>query len=80
MMIVGYNTMQNKLPCVNSLGPRFTASIACLLGCVYNGERGKDMAEIRRCEQACNDQFGTTLYASSQNINRLENKVLMHAT
>jgi len=64
--------------CVNSLGPRFTASIACLLGCVYNGERGKEMTDIRRCEQACNDQFmtinpvdedwierGTTLYASS---------------
>ena len=65
--------------CVNSLGPRFTASMACLLGCVYNGESSKNMADIRRCEQACNDQFmtinpvdeewiserGTTLYASS---------------
>eukprot|EP00571_Detonula_confervacea_P003101 CAMPEP_0172318500 /NCGR_PEP_ID=MMETSP1058-20130122/35066_1 /TAXON_ID=83371 /ORGANISM="Detonula confervacea, Strain CCMP 353" /LENGTH=569 /DNA_ID=CAMNT_0013033349 /DNA_START=6 /DNA_END=1711 /DNA_ORIENTATION=+ len=43
--------------CVNSLGPRHSASIACLLGCVFNGENNKAMEEIRECEQKCNDQF-----------------------
>ena len=63
--------------CTNSLGPRHSASIACLLGCVYNGDAAKDMKEIRICEQVCNDQFmtinpvdddwigtGTTLFAT----------------
>ena len=47
--------------CVETLGPRFTASIACLLGCVYN-ERPPDstpegLASVRKCEKDCNDQF-----------------------
>ena len=47
--------------CVETLGPRFTASIACLLGCVYNGrppESSPDgLASVRQCEKDCNDQF-----------------------
>ena len=63
--------------CVNSLGARHSASIACLLGCAYNGESDKGIDDIRKCEQACNDQFmtinpvkeewigtGTTLFAT----------------
>lgn len=47
--------------CVETLGPRYTASIACLLGCVYN-EKPLDAtpegsARLRKCEQECNEQF-----------------------
>lgn len=49
--------------CIETLGPRFTASIACLLGCVYN-ERPPEsspegLASVRKCEKDCNDQFMT---------------------
>ena len=47
--------------CVETVAPRYAASIACLLGCVYNGyEPGTsehDIAIIRRCEERCNGQF-----------------------
>ena len=47
--------------CQDFLGPRHSASIACLLGCVYNGVAGeggeKKGPEVRRCERECNDQF-----------------------
>ena len=43
--------------CVETFGGRFTASIACLLGCVYNVARPPTDEEIRKCEQRCNDKF-----------------------
>ena len=47
--------------CVETLGPRFTASIACLLGCVYNKKPPESspegLASVRKCEKDCNDQF-----------------------
>lgn len=47
--------------CVETLGPRFSASLACLLGCVFNGEPlGKDprdLARMRQCERECNERF-----------------------
>ena len=47
--------------CVESLGPRYAASVACLLGCVYNGDNpsstSHDANYVRKCEQKCNDQF-----------------------
>ncbi|KAL7532351.1 hypothetical protein ACHAXR_004578 [Thalassiosira sp. AJA248-18] len=47
--------------CVETLGPRFTASIACLLGCVFNGRppetSPEGSASLRKCEQECNEQF-----------------------
>jgi len=48
--------------CIESLGPRYSASIACLLGCVYNGKHPddittKNVANVRQCEQECNDQL-----------------------
>ena len=45
--------------CVESLGPRYSASIACLLGCVHNGDAptSQDNSMVRQCEQKCNDQF-----------------------
>lgn len=47
--------------CMESIGPRYTASIACLLGCVYN-RREEDALHnnstaLRRCEAECNEQF-----------------------
>ena len=40
---------------------RHSASIACLLGCVYNEvaweEDEKKRPEVRRCGQECNDRF-----------------------
>ena len=45
--------------CVETLGPRYSASIACLLGCVYNnnGKWPQNEEAVRKCEQECNDQF-----------------------
>lgn len=52
--------------CVETIGGRYSASIACLLGCVYNesGERGGGEEEfnttkenVRQCERECNEQF-----------------------
>mmetsp|Transcript_22105 Transcript_22105/g.48087 ORF Transcript_22105/g.48087 Transcript_22105/m.48087 type:complete len:475 (+) Transcript_22105:274-1698(+) len=47
--------------CVETLGPRFTASIACLLGCVYNGRppetSPEGLASLRQCELDCNEEF-----------------------
>ena len=49
--------------CIETLGTRYSASIACLLGCVYNGdEKGKtemknDDTDLRQCEHECNEQF-----------------------
>ena len=43
--------------CVEALGPRYSASIACLLGCVYNGKGPSNSGDLRKCEQECNHQF-----------------------
>jgi len=53
--------------CMEHLGPRISASVACLLGCVYNGEglellnsnttHSHASLNIRQCEQQCNDRF-----------------------
>ena len=47
--------------CVETLGPRYTASISCLLGCVYNEripESSPDgLRSLQKCEQDCNEQF-----------------------
>ena len=72
------NCVRNKIStdgihwCIESLGPRYSASIACLLGCVYNdnkydqangqnqggGEKEKKSNEgVRACEKECNMQF-----------------------
>jgi hypothetical protein len=43
--------------CVESLGPRYSASVACLLGCAYTGNEPQHaLVELRRCERECNDQ------------------------
>lgn len=42
--------------CVETFGARFTASIACLLGCVYNVAMAT-LEGVKKCERRCNDQF-----------------------
>ena len=65
--------VQNKISpdgghwCTPTLGPRYSASIACLLGCVYNGEYGYLLGvvdtfnivnkSVRVCEDECNQRF-----------------------
>ena len=71
----GKDCIRNKIStdgmhwCIETLGPRYSASIACLLGCVYNsngGEKEEDNTKqkedhtanvLRQCERECNDQF-----------------------
>jgi hypothetical protein len=54
--------------CMETIGPRYSASVACLLGCVYNGNADKEfetstesqqqmMDSIRQCEMECNGQY-----------------------
>jgi hypothetical protein len=49
--------------CIETLGTRYSASIACLLGCVYNGDEKEKMemknddTGLRQCERGCNEQF-----------------------
>ena len=67
----GTDCLRNKLSpdgmhwCTDTIGPRYSASNACLLGCVYNGKysylveieavlRG---ASVRACEEECNRRF-----------------------
>ena len=65
--------------CVEYLGPRMIASLACLLGCVHNDRPGISSGRVRDCERACNDAFmsvmpvreewlhpGTTLFSQSE--------------
>eukprot|EP00956_Cyclotella_meneghiniana_P029627 scaffold72399_cov49-Cyclotella_meneghiniana.AAC.8 len=59
--------------CVETIGPRYSASIACLLGCIYNGDMDKKyekatndkkdniMSSIRYCENECNQRFMSLL-------------------
>ena len=71
----GKDCIRNKIStdgmhwCIETLGPRYSASIACLLGCVYNGNGGEKEEDntkkkktdhdnvLRQCERECNDQF-----------------------
>ncbi|KAL7487167.1 hypothetical protein ACHAW6_012772 [Cyclotella cf. meneghiniana] len=55
--------------CVETLGPRYSASVACLLGCVYNGgeheryqnasydDKIKIMEGVKQCQEECNERF-----------------------
>jgi len=61
--------------CSPILGPRYSASVACLLGCVYNGELSylveretyNIMNEsIRVCEDECNQRFMSLVPVESE--------------
>ena len=41
--------------CMNRIGFRIEAALACLIDCAYNGD--STSKNISRCEQACNDRF-----------------------
>ena len=43
--------------CMETVGARYTASVACLLGCVYNGDTRPNHDEAKECERRCNEQF-----------------------
>ena len=55
--------------CMETIGPRFSASVACLLGCAYNGDtndkfdkasddrKGSIMSSVQRCEMECNRRY-----------------------
>mmetsp|Transcript_9894 Transcript_9894/g.21440 ORF Transcript_9894/g.21440 Transcript_9894/m.21440 type:complete len:563 (+) Transcript_9894:27-1715(+) len=64
--------------CESSVGPRYHAGLACLLGCVYNRNNVSLEGDLSGCERACNKQFmslvpldeswlnaGTTLFSTS---------------
>ena len=61
----GFDCKRNRIStdgihwCIETLGPRYAASIACLLGCVYNSvnKETRQGREIRACERECNEQF-----------------------
>jgi hypothetical protein len=47
-------------PCLEAIGGRIFASLACLLRCVYNHhetESNEGKGFIRACEQDCNNRF-----------------------
>ena len=41
--------------CMNRIGFRIEAALACLIDCAYNSNNADET--IQRCEQACNDRF-----------------------
>lgn len=49
--------------CMETVGPRFSASVACLLGCIYNEDKDMKfndtlpMSEKRGCEMECNRRY-----------------------
>lgn len=56
--------------CVETIGPRYSASVACLLGCVYNGDARQEymtaaleaeqqqiLERLKLCEADCNSRF-----------------------
>eukprot|EP00581_Thalassiosira_minuscula_P001575 CAMPEP_0183734918 /NCGR_PEP_ID=MMETSP0737-20130205/45159_1 /TAXON_ID=385413 /ORGANISM="Thalassiosira miniscula, Strain CCMP1093" /LENGTH=582 /DNA_ID=CAMNT_0025968537 /DNA_START=140 /DNA_END=1888 /DNA_ORIENTATION=+ len=50
--------------CADTIGPRYSASVACLLGCVHNGREPsfvEDMGMVRQCERSCNERFMSIL-------------------
>ena len=57
-----YLTEDGMHPCMETIGNRLSAGIACMLSCVYNhddpsDEINPDLRSMRRCEDDCNKQF-----------------------
>ena len=42
---------------METVGARYTAGVACLLGCIYNGDKRPSPDEAKDCERKCNEQF-----------------------
>merc|ERR1711862_627406 len=64
--------------CPETLASRYGAGIACLLGCVYNGndeDNARRSREVnftehqRACERDCNDQFNSVVPVDEALIN-----------
>ena len=59
-------TRDGMHPCMETIGARLFASLACILGCVYNHEDTEldinpDSSFVRQCESDCNRRFMTLL-------------------
>ena len=65
-----YNCDRNVLtsdgmhPCMETVGARLSAGVACLLACVYNHndtllDTNPDASFVRQCEEDCNNRFMT---------------------
>jgi hypothetical protein len=59
-----YVTRDGMHPCMETVGTRLIASIACLLACVYNHndqllDTNPDASFVRRCGEDCNKRFMT---------------------
>jgi hypothetical protein len=51
-------------PCMETVGARLSAGVACLLACVYNHndtllDTNPDASFVRQCEEDCNNRFMT---------------------
>ncbi|KAL7476214.1 hypothetical protein ACHAW6_005108 [Cyclotella cf. meneghiniana] len=62
------NCTRNKISpdgmhwCIEYLGSRVSASLACILGCVYNGNMESiSESNVRQCVHECNNMFMTVL-------------------
>jgi hypothetical protein len=58
--------------CPETLSSRYGASLACLMGCVYNNdgdERGAGRDEIKSCEKECNDTFMSVMPVDDDWVN-----------
>eukprot|EP00804_Cyclotella_cryptica_P001740 CCRYP_009092-RA/>CCRYP_009092-RA protein AED:0.09 eAED:0.09 QI:75/0.5/1/1/0.5/0.33/3/209/498 len=43
--------------CPETITSRYAASLACLMGCVYNGDNERSKVGLRSCERECNQLF-----------------------
>lgn len=43
--------------CPESMASRYAASLACLMGCVYNSDQVQNKVNLRSCEKECNELF-----------------------
>lgn len=68
--------------CVETVGPRYSASVACLLGCVYNGaanekygnasydDKMKIIEGVKQCEGECNGRFMSLVPVNESWLNK----------
>jgi hypothetical protein len=54
--------------CPERLSFRYAASLACLMGCVYN-QNNRNARDLSGCEKECNDFFMTVVPIDEEWIN-----------
>ena len=66
-------SLDGKHLCMNTIGSRFSAAVACLLGCSYNGnlitnvEMNTTNIGLNHCSFACNQQY-MSLYPITESM------------